>query len=430
MPEERYRPMSKTFPQIASLLLGMGIVQLGNGLLTTIISLRMKIENFPAEIIGLVLACYFAGQMIAARTLPRIVERVGPVRTFAAAAALLAAAALSQILLVTGLVWTALRTATGYGMAGLNMVVESWLNARASNENRGQVLALYMIMVYLATGLGQFLLNLASPGGFELFALATVLITVGLIPVALTRAPAPVFGERSTLGFRALYRVSPLGVVGVLGTGLVNGAFYGLGPIFARDIGLDDMGVSSFMGVTIIAGLAMQWPVGRLSDIYDRRTVLMAVFFAVAGACILMSAALRLHPQWTLLVGALYGGLSFTTYSLSVAHACDFLTPKDLVKASGGFVFTYGIGAVIGPPIASIFMSTIGPDGLFIYSALVNLVLAGFAIYRMFQRAPMPKEQQRDYVSLPETTPVVRALDPHAVASGPVRREGHPLVAD
>lgn len=422
--------MSKTFPQIASLLLGMGIVQLGNGLLTTVISLRMKIEQFPTEVIGLVLACYFAGQMIAARTLPRIVERVGPVRTFAAAAALLAAAALSQILLVTAVVWTVLRTATGYGMAGLNMVVESWLNARASNENRGQVLAFYMIMVYLATGLGQFLLNLGNPASFELFALATVLITAGLIPVALTRAPAPMFGERSTLGFRALYRVSPLGVVGVLGSGLVNGSFYGLGPIFARDIGLDDMGVSSFMGVTIIAGLAMQWPVGKLSDIYDRRTVLMAVFFAVAAACALMSAALRLQPEWTLAVGALYGGLSFTTYSLSVAHACDFLSPKDLIKASGGFVFTYGIGAMLGPVVASSFMSTIGPDGLFIYSALVNVALGGFAIYRMFQRAPMPKDLQRGYVSLPETTPVVKTMHPVAMDGGAIRREGHPLVSD
>lgn len=422
--------MTKTFPQIASLLLGMGIVQLGNGLLTTIISLRMKIEHFPTEVIGLVLACYFAGQMIAARTLPYIVERVGPVRTFVAAAALLAAAALSQVLIVTAVVWMVLRTATGYGMAGLNMVVESWLNTRATNENRGEVLALYMIMVYLATGLGQFLLNVASPAGFELFALATVLITVGLIPVALTRAPAPVFGERSALKFRELYRISPLGVVGVFGTGLVNGSFYGLGPIFARDIGLDDMGVSSFMGVTIIAGLAMQWPVGRLSDIYDRRTVLMAVFFGVAIVCVAMSAALRLQPEWTLLVAALYGGLSFTTYSLAVAHACDFLPPRDLIKASGGFVFTYGIGAVLGPLIASPMMSAIGPDGLFIYSAAVNVALGCFAVYRMFKRAPVPKEQQREFVSLPQTTSVVKALDPRAVPGGPVRREGHPLVSD
>lgn len=425
--------MTRTLTQIASLLIGIGIVQLGNGLLTTVVSLRMTYEGFSTEIAGLIMACYFAGQMLASRTIPNIIARVGPVRTFAAAAAILAAAALSHILLLAAVAWIILRTATGYGMAGVNMVAESWLNTRATKENRGQILAFYMITVYLMTGLGQFLLNLDSPSGYELFALATVLMTLGLVPVALTNAPAPSFGDRTKLKLRQLYRLSPLGLAGVLATGFVNSAFYGLGPIFAHQIGLDDFNVSVFMGVTIISGLAMQWPVGKLSDKYDRRIVLMGVFFAVALACVGMVTVLHVHPAWTLAVACIYGGLSFTTYSLSVSHACDFLEPKDMAKAASSFVFTYCIGAVLGPIIAAWFMSATGPQGLFIYSALINAALGAFAIYRMFQRPTVPREQRAPFVSLPQTTPVVQVLNPRAEAppdDKPVYREGHPLVSD
>jgi MFS family permease len=423
--------MRKTLPLIASLLIGMGIVQLGNGLLMTVISLRMKIEGFSTEAAGLVMSLYFAGQMLAASTIPRIIGRVGPVRTFAAAAAVLASAALSQILLIAVFPWAVLRAITGYGMAGLNMVAESWLNSRATNENRGEILALYMIMVFLATGLGQFLLNVADPADFDLFALSTVLIMVGLIPVALTRAQAPTFGEHSGLSFVELYRLSPLGVVGVIGTGLVNSSFYGLGPIFARDIGLDTAGVSSFMGITIIAGLAMQWPVGKLSDIYDRRTVLTFVFLGVAVISAGMVVVLQLHPGWTILLACFYGGLSFTTYSLSVAHACDFVEPKDLVKATGTFVFAYGIGAVLGPIVAAAAMSHLGPEGLFVYAAAINAGLVGFALYRMTRRKAKPKDLQGQFVGLPQTTSIVKALDPRAlpeISRSP--RRGHPFFSD
>lgn len=424
--------MTRTLSQIASLLIGIGIVQLGNGLLTTVVSLRMTYEGFSTEMAGFIMSCYFAGQMLASRTIPDVIARVGPVRAFAAAAAILAAAALSHILLVTAIAWIILRTATGYGMAGVNMVAESWLNTRATKENRGQILAFYMITVYLMTGLGQFLLNLDSPSGYELFALATVLLTLGLVPVALTNSPAPSFGDRSTLKLRQLYRLSPLGLAGVLATGFVNSAFYGLGPIFANKIGLGDFDVSVFMGATIISGLAMQWPVGKLSDKYDRRLVLMGVFFAVAAACIAMVTVLRVHPAWTLVVACIYGGLSFTTYSLSVAHACDFLEPKDMAKAASSFVFIYCIGAVLGPMAASWFMSATGAQGLFIYAALINAALGVFAIYRMFQRPTVPKDQRAPFVAMPQNTPVVQMMAPRPALQDdkPVYREGHPLVSD
>ncbi|MBM3541964.1 MAG: MFS transporter, partial [Alphaproteobacteria bacterium] len=207
----------------------------------------------------------------------------------------------------------------------------------------------------------------------------------------------------------------------------------------ARDIGFDDAGVANFMGVTIIAGLLLQWPVGKLSDIFDRRTVLTVVFLTVALVSVAMIAAIRVHPMWVLVAGALYGGLSFTTYSLSVSHACDFIKSDDLVKATGSFVMAYGIGAILGPLVAAWAMSLAGPSALFGYTAVINALLAAFALYRMTRRKAMPKDQQGQFVGLPQTTPMVEDLDPRAArgpaASGPVyvggaRRDAPPTSTD
>ena len=395
-------------------MFGWALVIAGTGLLSTLLALRMQAEGFPAEVIGIVMSCYYAGQVVGARLIPQVVERVGHIRTFAAVSGLAAAAALTHVLLIFSLVWGMLRAATGVCIAGLAMVTESWLNERASNENRGRILALYMITTFLALGMAQFMLNLGEPTGFELFLLAGLIISIGLVPVALTRAVAPAIEEASHLGFKDLYAISPLGVAGVMAAGLVNSSFYAMGPIFAQGVGLDLTGVATFMGVTIIAGLILQWPVGRLSDRYDRRTVLTAVMFTVSAVSLAIAASTGFSHNVIFTLGAIYGGFSLTVYSLSIAHANDFIDPKDFMRAAGGFQLAYGIGACIGPFAASTLLGQIGPSGLFLFSAVINAAIGVFALHRMRQRAPVPNELQGPYVSVPSTSPVVPTLDPRS----------------
>ncbi|MBT6119825.1 MAG: MFS transporter, partial [Rhodospirillaceae bacterium] len=206
--------------------------------------------------------------------------------------------------------------------------------------------------------------------------------------------------------------VSPLGVTGVLCTGLVNASFYGMGPIFAQQIGLDTAGVSLFMGVPILAGLLMQWPMGWLSDRFDRRAVLTGVVFSVAVVSAAIVPLVGVSFPAVLVLATMYGGLSLTIYSLSISHANDFISPKDLVRASSAFVMIYGIGASFGPFAASTLMSAIGPEGLFIYSAAINLGIGLFALYRMRMRAAKPKDEQGRHVAMPNTTQAVKSLDP------------------
>ena len=426
--------MAAILSSVGAIILGMGIVQVGNGLLTTLLGLRMGIEGFPTEVVGLVMSGYFAGQMIGARLIPRIIERVGHIRTFAASAALLAASGLGHVLLVFPVAWGVLRVITGTCMAGLIMTSESWTNERATKATRGKILAIYMITIYFAIALGQLLLNTGDPGGFELFVLAGVLLTLGVLPVTLTRSVAPASEERSRLGIRELWAVTPLGLTGVAGAGLVNSSFYGMGPIFAQDIGLDVAGVSTFMGVTIFAGLLMQWPVGWISDRFDRRTVLTGVFFGVTLASLAIIPAVAISPLALFTFVALYGGLSFTVYSISISHANDFIAPGDLVKATGSYVLIYGTGAVVGPFTASALMAWIGPEGLFVYAAAINLLLGSFALYRMTRREARPNEEQGAFVALPTTSPVAQTLDPRvdpedAAAPAPAEDEVPPSPA-
>ena len=399
---------------IAPIILGMGVVQLGTGLLTTLTGLRMVSEGFSTEVAGVVMSCYFAGQFLGARFGPRTIERVGHIRVFAAGASVLAATALGQVLLVLAPVWAILRGLTGAPMAGLIMVSESWLNDKADRASRGRLLAIYMISIYFSLSLAQFLLNLGDPAGFELFALAALLICLGVLPVTLTSAAAPPVDEPSRFGFRQIWNVSPLGVMGVLCTGLVNSSFYGMGPIFAHQIGLDTAGVSLFMGIPILAGLLMQWPMGWLSDRFDRRTVLTGVVFTVALVSAAVVPLVGVSFPAVLALATVYGGFSLTVYSLAIGHANDFISPKDLVRASSAFVMIYGIGASFGPFVASTLMSAIGPSGLFVYSAGINLGIGLFALYRMRMRKARPKDEQAPYVAVPSTTQAVKSLHPHA----------------
>jgi MFS family permease len=390
-----------TIRSVFSLLLSYGLLLLANGLFGTLLGVRSQIEGFATELVGVIMASYFLGMLVGALRAVQVVASVGHIRAFAAFASIMSVAALLHVMWLNPLGWCVLRFASGFCMAGMIMVTESWLNERATNKTRGQILALYMITNYFAAGCGQFLLTIADPGKFQLFSVASITFSLALVPVLLTRASAPTPSSPAPLRFRELWRTSPLGLTGAFCAGLVNASFYGLGPIFAQGIGLGIAAISTFMASGIFGGLALQFPVGHLSDRIDRRTILTGVAFATSIACLAIVLTTRLAHGWLYLAVAVYGGLSFTVYSLSAAHTNDFTSPQDRVQTASGLLTAYGCGAFLGPAVAAALMGQAGPEALFLMSAGVSAFLGTFALYRMRRRAPKNKEEQSTLIDLP-----------------------------
>lgn len=407
--------LRQVFAALLPLLLSVGILVLGNGLFGTLLAVRMDLEGFPVGEIGLILASYSVGFIGGTLAGPRLVDRVGHIRAFAALAALAAAAPLVHAMAVDQIVWAGLRVLSGFCMACLFTIVESWINTRAANAVRGQVLSAYMTVNYLSYGGSQSLLTVMDPGGFQLFSLVAILVALSLIPLALGRVenPSSVGGARLDLG--ALIRISPLGVAACFGAGMINGAFGNLGPVYARAIDPDVAWVGQFMMLIVLSGFVLQFPMGKLSDRFDRRTVFLVTVIGIT----VLSAVLALlgeAPLGVLLpLLCLYGGLAYSIYPIGVAHANDFMRPEELVPASAGLLLMFGIGSVAGPVLASWVMAWSGPAGLFAHIAAVGALLTLFTLRRMSVRQAKPLEEQGSFVALPVTsTPVALELSPRA----------------
>jgi MFS family permease len=401
---------------VASLLLGAGVLILGNGLVGIVLPVRMGLEHVPTQVSGLVMSSYYAGLVAGCLWGRGIISRVGHIRAFAAFAATVAAMTLIYALWFDPLAWAVLRAITGFCMAGLFATIESWLNLRASKESRGKILSLYMVTSYLASTLGQLLVNVWSVKGLELFCLGDMLLSLSLVPIVLTHVTGPQMGRSAPLSLIKLYRISPLGVVASTGAGLVSGAFYGMGAIFAANIGMPVLDISIFMGVTLIGGLAIQWPIGWASDRHDRRTVLLWVLVGVAVVC-LLEYAMSFMPFGTrglLLLTLLFGGGAATIYPLAVAHAFDYVEQEHMVPASAGMLLAWALGATAGPLLASQAMAIGGNWAMFLYLAGMSGLLAAFVRYRMGRRSALPTAEQAKFAPRTETAVVKGDLDPRA----------------
>jgi len=402
-------------PTIVALLSGIAILGLANGLMFTLLGIRMSLDGVPGTVIGLVGSTYYAGMLAGTLWCGRVIRRVGHIRAFTVFAAVASIAALLHTLIGPAWVWAGLRAVMGVSSAGLFMVAESWLNYQASNETRGRTYALYAIASSVGTGAGPLLVNLGDPAGHALFVIAAVLLSLSLLPVALTRVGNPALGEPGRLGIRALFALSPVAVSGALAAGLVSGAVSALGAVFGQRIGLAAGAVALVMLSLRLGGFVMQYPFGAISDRFDRRRVMI---FACAGL-IAVSAGFALLPGASLPVvlalGVAFGGFNQPIYGLAVSHAYDRLDPGDFVAASAGLLFAFGVGASAGPLLAAPVMDLVGPVGLFIYAAAIFALLAGFIAYRAGRRAAPPAEVQADYVAVPPNIPAkIASLDPRA----------------
>ena len=393
-----------------ALLLGIALIMLGNGLQNTLLGVRATLEGFGTGVTGLVMTAYFVGFVTGSTVVPRLLANVGHIRVFAALASLASSAVLVHTVFVTPLTWGLVRIVTGFCFAGLYVVAESWINEAATNKTRGQLLSVYMIMVLGGTGSGQLLMNLSDPRGFELFVLVSVLISVALIPITLSVGRAPPFEASESIGVRALFRASPLGVAGAFLIGIAHAALYTMGPVFGTEIGLSVERVSLFIAAALFGGLALQWPIGWLSDRFDRRRVIVAVAWVATGAS--FAAGTGGVGSYPLLIAstALLGGMSMPLYSLCGAHTNDHLTPPQIVAASATLVLVGGFGLMMGPSLAAALMQFSGPAGIFWLLALVHGCIGAYGLYRMMRREPVPLDEQRTYdpVSL-RTSPIVQA---------------------
>lgn len=390
--------MWETIRSIASLLLSYGLLLLANGLFGTLLGLRSKLEGFATETTGFIMAGYFFGLLLGAIYAVRVVAAVGHIRSFAVFASIMSVAVLAHLLRIDPITWLVLRIVAGYCMAGMVMVTESWINERATNQTRGRVLSLYMVTNYLGSGLGQLLLIVASPAEFQLFVIASIIFSIALVPILLTQAssPRPVSPQR--IRFRDLFAISPVGVVGTIAAGLANASLSGLGPIYAAGRGLSVTQVSAFMASVILGGMVLQFPIGRLSDRLDRRTILILVALATSACAFGIVWAGRQAGWPVLLLAAVYGGFAYTIYPLSSAQVNDRADPDRLVQVAAGLLIAYGIGAIAGPIVASQIMGRVGPQGLFLFIAGVAFSLALFTLLRMVIR---PRDRARKAPFLP-----------------------------
>jgi len=405
--------MPSPFASIASLLLSVALLQSANGVFSSLLGVRLGIDpQFSASTAGLVLSGYFVGLVLGCLTCGRIIARVGHVRAFAALVSIVSATAVGHAFAVEPVYWFVLRVMFGFCMAGVYMVAESWMNGAASNATRGALLSVYMVVQYGAMGAGQFLLNLADPASFVLYGVASILFSLALVPLTLARSAASGEVAPSALGFVALYRISPLGIVGSFGSGMLAGAVFATASVYATAVGMEVPQVAIFVSAGILGGLVMQWPLGKLSDLFDRRTVLTASLFAAAalGAVLAFVPGLGFWP-FVILAGA-YGGVAVTLYSIAVAHANDHIDAADLVAASAGLLLAYSLGAVIGPIASTNAMGLVGPWGFYGFGTTVALAVGLFAVWRMTRRAA--PEDQAPFVAMPRTSPVVSELDPRA----------------
>lgn len=402
---------------IGSLLLSVSLLLMGHGLMGTLLPLRGLLEGYSSGELGVLGAVFFLGFGMGTVVGPRAINRVGHIRTFAAMAALICISVMLQSLATSPIFWWVSRALTGMCLSILFIVIESWLNANSTNENRGMIFSVYTVITLAVVTIGQFLTTLSDIASFTLFAIATMLFAASAVPVSMTRTSAPVPTGTAKLRLGYLFSLSPVAVVGALAVGWANGAFWTLGPVFAqRETGDVNM-VAAFMGATVISGAVGQLPLGWLSDQCDRRLVIVGAALCAALAAGGHVLATYYMPTAIIPCAIVFGFFALPLYSLCAAHLNDQVGADEYVEASSGLLLLYASGAVVGPLLASFLMDRFGPQTLFLFTAAVHSVLVAFAVIRMSVRKPAQTDDKMTFSDALISTSTVANLDPAASSS-------------
>ncbi len=391
-----------------ALLLGMGLLMVGNGLQGTILGVRGEIEGFSTLEMSFVMSAYFMGFLGGSRLAPEMIRRVGHVRVFAALASFISAVMIMYPMLTDPIAWFLGRAVIGFCFSGVYVTAESWLNNAASNENRGQALSLYMIVQMLGIISAQGLVLLGDPAGYETFVIASILVSVSFAPILLSISPTPAFDTTKPMTLRELMGKSPLGCVGMFLLGGVFSAQFGMAAVYGARAGLSLIEISTFVAAFYIGAIVLQYPLGWFSDRMDRRFLILLAA-AIGGASAVAGMLLGVNFPILLVTAFFIGGMSNPLYSLLIAHTNDFLDREDMAAASGGLLFINGLGAIAGPLITGWLMGDgiFGPPGFFLFIAALLFAMAGYAMYRMTQRAAIPVDETGTMSPLyPSASPV------------------------
>ena len=417
--------MQKEVKKSWALFLGIGTMMIAHGLQMQIMGIRSVLEDFSVLTTGIFMSGYYVGYFIGSKTTPNLVQKVGHIRVFAAFASLASLSALVAVAYVNPFMWTISRFITGISLVSCYVVSESWLNDRATNKNRGQLLSAYMIVLYSGLSIGMLLLNISEPKAYEPFILVSVLLSLALVPILLTKRPAPKFKKIGTISVKELYEISPLGSVSSFATGMIHAAFFSLISVYATKAGFTLFETSILLFVATVTGVIGQVPIGYFSDIYDRRKVIVITTFAgsaLAFFSILSSSDPLQNTYYMdefalkkilffLFVGA-YTSLCLPLFSLNLAHTNDFVPKEKFVAAGGGLQLVFGFGAISGPIICSIFIGWFGLNGFFIFLILIHALIGIFGLYRMRVRETA-ENPDSTFTPMPATiTPAGLELDP------------------
>ena len=402
----------KALNQLLPLYLSCTLLLMGNGLLFIIIPMSMRLDGQDTDAIGLVMSLYFVGMLLGSLYGRHLISRVGHIRIFAACASVATLCALLHSIWSVPLVWGVLRVLIGFTNATFFMTMETWLSESSTSENRATVFGSYQFVTYFGLALGQLMLNFAEPQDPILYIYVAMLFCLCMIPVLMSRSGGPRINEPESMPLKTLYRTSPLGVVGIMISGICLGAFYNMSSVYGADVGMTKSQIATFMSATMVGGFLLQFPVGKLADIFDRRTVLvMTLLVACLAAMVLPIMAAQGEMIITIACAVILSGALACVYPIALADAFDRLKPSEMVAASGKLILAYATGGAIGPYTSSLVMKQMGADALFGYLIVASLILVAFVMYRMSIRSAVPNALQESFV-VQGMTPMATELDP------------------
>ena len=426
--------MIKIIKNSWALFTGFGIIVVSHGFQGNLLGIRSVIESFNFIATGIMMSAYFVGFFIGATVVPRLVTKVGHIRVFAAFASMASLSSLVHVVFVDPYVWIFARFLTGFSMIGIFIIVESWLNDRANNKTRGKVLSLYMLVTYVGMALGNLLLNVSDPRYYEPFILISLLFSIALIPILLTKRKPPKFRKNSAIKIKELFKISPFGTVSMFCTGFIFAPIFSLLSVYAVTMKLGIFETSLLLVGVMLAGALFQWPIGSLSDKYDRRKIIIgsslaAIIFSLSAIFVsgvgnslsnlFIESTVSFNYFSTVMDKSrlfifiiLLAGVTLPLFSLNLALVNDYIPKEKFVAAGSGLNILFGLGAMAGPIMCSILMHFLGPNGFFIHISIFLIVIIVFGFYGLSQRK-IENNPESTFTPLPTTiTPLGIELDP------------------